>query len=485
MSAQPEEWLPGQESRFSACWRHEGALSRMEYEQALDYAEACTECVVEYREPEVPDREYDLMSIGPSIEDVEAPLLTQASWATPSQPEQDDEEPEPEEEPEPRQYLACALCGSEVYNEALHVCAASSMLEEAGIRAPEVAEELGQKVAAAAAQLDAEGAKAKPEPSPVEDQALFSEEGLRPDPVANLRKRFTEPPFTVLNRKGGEWAERDRRWKALGIQSELGRKDDLLKLGPMNTESWNNGQFASFNSTSIFSPTLAELAIAWYSAPDSLILDPFCGGSVRGVVAGVLGRHYTGLELRPEQVASNELQGAAMIEAGHLSPDYHPNWVVGDAAELGQLLQPATQQYDMVFSCPPYAHLEEYSDDPRDLSSMQYPAFLHAYQQIISAAVGRLHNDRFAVWVIGEVREKGGHSCLGLVADTIKAFQAAGADLYNDHIMLNPIGSVALRAPKWFNTTRKAGRVHEYVLVFVKGDGRRAATHAMAGSEPL
>lgn len=32
------------------------------------------------------------------------------------------------------------------------------------------------------------------------------------------------------------------------------------------------------------------------------ILDPFAGGSVRGIVANFLGFNYTGLELRPEQV---------------------------------------------------------------------------------------------------------------------------------------------------------------------------------------
>ena len=35
------------------------------------------------------------------------------------------------------------------------------------------------------------------------------------------------------------------------------------------------------------------------------VFDPFAGGSVRGIVAAVLGRHYTGVDLRPEQIAAN------------------------------------------------------------------------------------------------------------------------------------------------------------------------------------
>lgn len=36
-------------------------------------------------------------------------------------------------------------------------------------------------------------------------------------------KRFTWPPFSVLDARQGEWQERKRAWISMGIQSEVGR----------------------------------------------------------------------------------------------------------------------------------------------------------------------------------------------------------------------------------------------------------------------
>src|SRR5882724_9329726 len=61
------------------------------------------------------------------------------------------------------------------------------------------------------------------------------------------------------------------------------------------------------SGTSIFDPVLCELAYRWFCPPEAQVLDPFAGGSVRGVVASLLGYLYTGVELRGEQVAANEV----------------------------------------------------------------------------------------------------------------------------------------------------------------------------------
>lgn len=297
---------------------------------------------------------------------------------------------------------------------------------------------------------------------PLDDGALFD---MKPEPTIFLRDRYMEPPFTVLDRRQGAWQSRDRQWKALGIQSELGRDAPVLKSTLQGSDKFTS-------ETSIFSPTLAELMYRWYSKPGAVVLDPFAGGSVRGIVAGTLGRPYIGVELSEAQVLANRSQV-------HIVPQGQPEpmWEIGDSREvLGRWGEDHPATADMIMSCPPYAYLEHYSDDPADLSNMPYPQFLEAYGDIITSAGQVLAPDRFAVWVIGEVREKKGHgACVGLVADTIKAFQRAGLHLYNDHVMLTPIGTAPQRAPKQFDAGRKAGRVHEYALVFVKGDARKAA----------
>lgn len=48
--------------------------------------------------------------------------------------------------------------------------------------------------------------------------------------VGNLAEKFGVAPFTTLNAREGWWQDRKRAWLALGIQSELGRGENLLKM---------------------------------------------------------------------------------------------------------------------------------------------------------------------------------------------------------------------------------------------------------------
>jgi hypothetical protein len=46
--------------------------------------------------------------------------------------------------------------------------------------------------------------------------------------------------------------------------------------------------------------------------------------------------------------------------------------------------------------------------------------------------------------------------------------------LYNDAVLVTAVGSLPIRAAKQFNASRKIGKTHQNVLVFVKGDPKRA-----------
>lgn len=230
------------------------------------------------------------------------------------------------------------------------------------------------------------------------------------------------------------------------------------------TGGCSDGDEGVASGTSIFDPVLCELAYRWFSPPRGKILDPFAGGSVRGIVASCLGRAYTGVEQRAEQVAANRAQA-------HIATGPAPVWHCGDSADIGAI---APGEYDMLFSCPPYAFLEVYSDDPRDLSAMPYPAFLAAYRRIIAESAKLLVADSFAVFVVGEVRDKRGNY-LNFVGDTVTAFLDAGLSFYNEAILLTAVGSLPIRVGKQFAASRKLGKTHQNVLCFVKGDGKRAA----------
>lgn len=221
--------------------------------------------------------------------------------------------------------------------------------------------------------------------------------------------------------------------------------------------------------TSIFDPIVCEIAYRWFCPPGGAVLDPFAGGSVRGIVASKLGRPYTGIDLRAEQIDANRAQ-AALICGEPL-----PRWVCGDSREVIPALaqQGIAPQFDFVFSCPPYADLEVYSDDPRDLSTLEYDEFRAAYASIIAGACALLKPDRFTCFVVGDVRDPKGFY-RNFPGHTIAAFEAAGLRLYNEAILVTAVGSLPIRAGKQFAATRKLGRTHQSCLVFAKGDPRKA-----------
>lgn len=377
---------------------------------------------------------------------------------------------------------------------------------------------------------------------------LFGEE-IKQDQKGALRERFDFPPFTVLNAREGAWQERKRAWLSLGIQSEVGRGENLLKMsdtvlepdpvkraemqarrgdaktygsgGPgdlaagfkaraYNDHEWmkeklgkvqapkiesanlsrDNGvvigmttdpyqrtgevvEGAGSTGTSIFDPVLCELSYKWFCPPGGLILDPFAGGSVRGLVAGILGYRYYGIELRQEQVEANEDQRQ------RIAPEADIRWVCGDSNKL--LLE--APEADFVFSCPPYGDLEVYSDDPNDLSAMTWEQFAGTYRAIIRKAVARLKPNRFAAFVVGEYRDKKTGLYRGFIPLTTASFMAAGADYYNKAILVTSVGSLPIRVTKQFEVSRKLGHTHQDISIHVKGDPRLAAAACSGQAE--
>lgn len=345
-------------------------------------------------------------------------------------------------------------------------------------------------------------------------------EPIEPPKRGIMSDRFMLPPFTVLNAREGFWQERKAAWIAKGIKSELGRGANELGRGANElglgggceqyrtaagdyAKTYNSGgpgtlaaeyaqrQTASLrggltlgtttdpyrkpgeecpdnqSGTSIFDPVLCELAYRWFCPMGGLVLDPFAGGSVRGIVAACLGRNYLGVDLRAEQIEANRIQAAAICDTGIV-----PRWAVGDSREIGLLA--SGSQADLIFSCPPYGNLEVYSDDPRDLSTLEYADFRREYQAIIAASCKLLKPDRFACFVVGDFRDKAGNYN-NFVAHTVNAFREAGLHYYNEAILVTAVGSLPIRVGKQFTASRKLGKTHQNVLVFVKGDGKRAA----------
>lgn len=276
---------------------------------------------------------------------------------------------------------------------------------------------------------------------------------IQTDPI--LRDEFIEPPFSVLDTKSGSWQNRKTLWKSKGIKSEIGR--DAVAFDNMEWINKNTDMKLDSN-TSIFYPALCEVIYKWFCPENGDILDPFAGGSVRGIVANYLGYNYTGIDIRQEQIEANREQAQEILDF-----DNQPNYYVGDS---NKVLDKIVREYDLVFSCPPYADLEVYSDLEGDISNMKYDDFLVAYRSIIKKACFKLKKGGFACFVVGEVRGKDGNY-IGFVPDTIRAFTDCGMGFYNEAILLNPVHTAAIRA-KGNMKTKKLVKVHQNVLVFKK-----------------
>jgi hypothetical protein len=97
------------------------------------------------------------------------------------------------------------------------------------------------------------------------------------DPVIdrkNLRDRFIEPPFSVLDGRSDVWLKRKLSWVKLGLKSEVGR--DFKVYGMQQLLSKINNPH--FKNISIFNPVLCELMYHWFCPENGKILDPFAGG---------------------------------------------------------------------------------------------------------------------------------------------------------------------------------------------------------------
>lgn len=221
-------------------------------------------------------------------------------------------------------------------------------------------------------------------------------------------------------------------------------------------------QGSSLTGTSIFDPVLCEVVYNWFCVKDGTVFDPFAGGAVRGVVAEMLGLHYIGIDLSQKQVDANQLIADKLQVC--------PAWFCDDSRNTDKYIYDETA--DLVFSCPPYHDLEKYSEDPCDLSNMNYADFLTAYEEIISIACRKLKDNRFAIFVIGDIRDKKG-AYRDFISETKRIFKANGLCLYNEFVLLEQFGTAPLRAGKQFSAKRKAVKVHQNVLVFYKGNIER------------
>jgi len=282
---------------------------------------------------------------------------------------------------------------------------------------------------------------------------IGKEDGLTGKTGISLTERFIVPPFSILDTKQGYWQDRKRAWLEKIGDIEESREDTLFKGS--NTEVGK--VIHASGTTSHFDPVFAEIMYLWFCVKGGKILDPFGGEQTKGVVAGELKYRYHGVEIRQEQVDVNN-------EACKNYDDV--KYVCGDSNDIGKLIE--GNDFDMVFTSPPYYDLEVYSKE--DMSALgSYEEFMFMYENIFRECVAKLKDDSFLVVKIGEVRNKKSGEYRNFVGDNISLFLDLGLTYFNEIIIANSINSLPLRAGRQFNSGRKIAKAHQNVLVFYKG----------------
>jgi len=276
------------------------------------------------------------------------------------------------------------------------------------------------------------------------------------DPKRTMSDYFGVAPFSILNTVDGDWQKRKKRWNVL-INDKGQAREGVLGGSESKKDVMNKMQ-----GSSILDSVLAELIIKWFTEENFKTFDPFAGDTVFGFVSAFLKRPFEGIELREEQASFNQLQ----CDINGLPAKYFCD----SSENMDKYIE--NESKDFVFSCPPYADLEVYSDLEDDLSTMSHEDFFKMYSKILQNTYKKLKNDRFAVVVTSEVRNKKGEY-IQLVGKTIALMVEAGYMFYNDIILVNSVGTLPMRTGRHMNSGRKVGRRHQNVLVFYKGDPKK------------
>jgi 16S rRNA G966 N2-methylase RsmD len=282
-----------------------------------------------------------------------------------------------------------------------------------------------------------------------------------------LEDWFIVPPFSILNSSSREWQQKKKKWMLRINDKAQVRKNTLSRCG--HEEGTKNWQFMAIkgDTTSILDPVMCEILLHWFTNDGFETLDPFAGDAVFGFCSAYKNRPFTGIELRKEQVEFNQ----DLIDLHGLNGNY-----ICDTSENIDL-HVEDDSKDFIFSCPPYADLEIYSDLENDLSNMSYDDFFKTIENILKKTVKKLRENRFACIVIGEVRHKNTGVYLGIVPKIIDIMVKAGLHYYNEIILQTPIGNLHMRAGAYMSNARKVGKQHQNVLVFYKGNPKNISKH--------
>jgi modification methylase len=196
-------------------------------------------------------------------------------------------------------------------------------------------------------------------------------------------------------------------------------------------------------------PAIAQRAIAAYTRPGDLVLDPMCGIGTTLVEAVHLGRDAIGVEY---EEAWADLARANVTLARSQGATGHAEVVTGDARSLDAIVDPAARGLvSLVVTSPPYgaslhgqvrvragqglakSH-DRYSRDPGNLAHQSTENLLFGFTTILQGCVRLLRPGGFVVVTARPWREGG--ELVDLPAAVLSCGKAAGLLPYERNVTL-------------------------------------------------
>ena len=312
----------------------------------------------------------------------------------------------------------------------------------------------------------------------------------------NIDEDFIIFPCSILDQSSGKWQDRKKYWlKRLNIDDNVNSREETLRKSNTliypktyncyidfknkNHEQLSFEEFVEkFNppefeeekqkiyskGVSVFDPVLSELSCKWFSPYlGGKIFDCFAGDCFKGLVFALCGYEFTGIELRQEQVDSN-------IDCCKKFSNLNLKYICDDGQNVDKYLQEESQ--DLLFSCPPYYNIEVYSNLPNDASNQKdYCDFLKILDNAYSKSIKILKDNRFAVIVVGNIRDKQGFY-YNFINDIINIFNKNDMFLLNELILKEPVVSRRFSSRRFFKS-RKILKIHQNILVFYKGNPKK------------
>jgi hypothetical protein len=276
-----------------------------------------------------------------------------------------------------------------------------------------------------------------------------------------LKKEWNEKIEAAGERNGvlnPKFASREGAWQGTSgmanvvLQTRTLEQDGTIKED--KTKSLNG-------NVSVLDPVVCDVILRFFMPKDGVrVYNPFGGGVQMGFVAGSYDYEYLSSEIRQNQCDSNNA----------ICKDfYNTKWIKSDTSKFTP-----KQNYDLVFSCPPYYKVEEYLDydgkSPEgELNSYPtYEQFRDMLFQGYKNAISVLNDNCFFVVMTGDSRDsKGGY--YGCEAEHELFFKSQGLHIYNRITYLECEFTRLAQAKKTLNT-RKFPKREQKILVFYKGD---------------